>query len=406
MSAALSLILIVSAAYLAAHALFEWVADRYRIVSGAEYLILGVLLGPQVSGFMSADVVTSFAPFVTLALGWTGAAVGMNLHLPRLVQVPARVYKLALLEAILTFIVVSAVMQVSFAWALDVSYRLALMPALALGAIATASASSAVTLLTPSSPHPVIEQLEITTLVDSVIAIIAFGVLLSFVHIAVPVGGRVLTGTEWAAISIGIGVIGGALFHLFIGEERNPDRLFIALAGSVILTSGAASFLRLSPLLPALLVGALLVNTSSNRGELQRLMDSVERPLYFALLLFAGATWKPSRFDWILPVVLYVFMRIAAKLGSARLAARLGGDRDLLKANWGRGLIGQGTLALAIAMSYSLNDLKVVPNVVFTAAVFSVLVTDLFGVRIVTSLLDAPHWWRSVRHRTTDEAKG
>ncbi|MGQ0562537.1 MAG: hypothetical protein ACT443_11765 [Gemmatimonadota bacterium] len=387
MSPALSLILIVAAAYLAAHVLFEWIARRYRIVSGAEYLILGILLGPQVSGFMSADVVASFAPVMTLALGWTGASVGMNFHLPRLMQVPGNTYTVATLEAVLTFVFVSAVMLFALSWAFDMDYERVIMAAVSLGAIATATASSAVTLVSAETPHPVVQQLETSALVDGAFAITFFGILLCVIHIDVDIGGRPLTATEWAAITAGIGVIGGSLFHLFLGPERNPDRLFIAMAGAIILASGAASYLRISPLLPALLIGAILVNTSGSRAELQRLMSNVEKPLYFVLLLLAGAAWQPSRFDWVLVVILYVFVRLAAKVGSARLASRLSGERELVEADWGRGLIGQGTIALAIAMSYSLNDLELVPNVVFTAAIVSVLVTDIFGVRIVSALV-------------------
>ncbi|MGQ0815579.1 MAG: hypothetical protein ACT4O1_14175, partial [Gemmatimonadota bacterium] len=310
MSTQLSLILIVGAAYLAAHVLFEWIARRYRIVSGAEYLILGILLGPQVSGFMSAAVVASFAPVMTLALGWTGAALGMNFYLPRLMRISGHTYTIAVVEAVLTFLFVSAVMVVAFSWAFDMSYQRVILPAVSLGAIGTATASSAVSLMAGEAPHPVVQQLEVPALVDGAIALIGLGILRCVGPIDVSVGARPLTPTEWVAITIGIGVIGGSLFHLFLGRERNPDRLFIAMAGAIILASGAASYLRLSPLMSALLIGAILANTSGSRDELQRLMSTVEKPLYFVLLLLAGAAWHPSRFDWFLPVGLYVFVRL------------------------------------------------------------------------------------------------
>ncbi len=388
MSPALSLILIVAAAYFAAHVVFEWLARRFRIVSGAEYLVLGILLGPQVSGFMSANVVQSFAPFMTLALGWTGAALGMNFYLPRLMRAPGAVYSTAATEAVLTYLFVSALMLLGLSLALGVEYHRVILPALSLGAIATATASSAVVLLGEATPHPVVQQLEITALMDGAFSICAFGILLCVVHIDVSIGERNLTATEWAAITLGIGVIGGSLFHLFIGPERDADRLFIAMAGAIILASGAAAYLRLSPLLPSLVIGIILVNTSTNRAELTRLMAAVEKPLYYVLLLFAGAAWQPSdRYNWIIVIVLFVFVRAAAKLGSARLATRLVGDPALKGAQWGRGLLGQGTIALAIGMSYSLNDTTLVPNIVFTAAVASVLVTDLFAVRVVHALV-------------------
>ena len=390
MSAALALILIVGAAFLAAHVLFDWLARRFRIVSGAEYLILGILLGPQVSGFMSAEVVQGFGPFMTLALGWTGAALGMQLYLPRLIQTRAVVYRTAILEAIIAFIVVTGVMVAAFAWAFHLTYSQVVLPAVTLGAIAVASASSALPLFTEAETHPIVEQLETTALTDSIFAILVFGLLLCIVHVDVNIGGRPLTATEWTAITLGIGVVGGTLFHLFIGEERDRDRLFIALAGCIILASGAAAYLRLSPLLASLVIGAILVNTSSNREDIVSLMAAVEKPLYFVLLIFAGAAWAPSRYNWAFPVILFVFVRIAAKLGAARLAVRIEQRVDTLGINWGRVLFTQGTLALAIALNYSLNDTEIVPNVVFSAAVLSVLVNDLFGARIITALIDDP----------------
>jgi hypothetical protein len=370
--------------------LFDWLARRFRIVSGAEYLILGILLGPQVSGFMSTEVVLSFGPFMTLALGWTGAALGMQLYLPHLLQTPAIVYRTAILESVIAFTVVTGVMIAAFSWAFDLNAAQVALPAVTLGAIAASTASSALPLFVESEPHPIVEQLQTTALVGSVLAIFVFGILLCIVHVDVDIGGRSLTATEWAAISLGIGVVGGTLFHLFIGPEEDPDRLFIAMAGSVILASGAAAYLRLSPLLSSLLIGAILINTARNREDLVRLMASVEKPLYFVLLIFAGAAWAPSRYSWLLPVMLFVFVRIAAKLGAARLAVRLEGRIEELGLNWGRALLTQGTLALAIGLNYSMNDTEIVPNVVFSAAVVSVLVNDLFGARIITGLIDEP----------------
>ncbi len=69
MSAGLILVLAVAVAYLATHVAFDWLARRLLLVSGAEYLILGILLGPRVSGVLSVETLAGFAPLTTLALG-------------------------------------------------------------------------------------------------------------------------------------------------------------------------------------------------------------------------------------------------------------------------------------------------------------------------------------------------
>ena len=55
--------------------------------------------------------------------------------------------------------------------------------------------------------------------------------------------------------------------------------------------------------------------------------------------------------------------------------------------HWGRGLLGQGGLALAVALSYLYQEDVPLANLVFTAAVASVLLTDVLSARFVRSLV-------------------
>jgi hypothetical protein len=344
-----------------------------------------VLLGPQISGVIRASTVDEFAPFLTLAFGWVGALVGSQFYVPDLLRLRAVAFKTAFTEALLVLAVVSGVMGAVLWWWFDLTVGQAAVPAIALGAIAVASAPAGIAVVSRQlrARGPVVEHLHVATAVDALVAIVTFGILLAATHGAPPDGVRPPTPTEWVVISFGIGFVGGALFHLFVGQEQHIDRLFIALAGALILCSGAAAHLGLSPLLPALLVGAVLVNTTQRRDELAQVLNRVERPLYFVLLIFAGAAWQPGSVDWILPVTLFALLRVVAKVGGARIAARANNVYDSLGPHWGLGLIGHGGLAVAIALNYRLFDPSPLASLVFTAAIVSVLVTDFFSARIV-----------------------
>ncbi len=404
MSAALTLVLIVAVAYLATHVAFDWIARRLLIVSGAEYLLLGLLLGPQVSGVLDEATLASFAPFTTLALGWIGAIVGTQFYLPELVRIRGIVYRLAFVEALITLTFVAGLMTVAIAWLFDLSYFEAAIPGVALGAIAAVAAPTGIQVIASRIGRrtPVVLQLEVTTALDAAVAITVVGVLMCVNHPSPSDDVRALTTTEWVVISMGIGVVGGVLFHLFLGEERNIDRLFISLTGAIILSSGAASYLELSPILPAMIVGAILVNTSGNREEIERTLLSAERPFYFVLLIFAGATWTPSLRAWLLPVLLFLAARAAGKIGGARLATRLSDETEKLGLDWGRALLGQGGLAIAIGLDYLQHDRLPFTNIVFTASVASVLLTDLSSAHLVRSVVmpfvtrqlgpDTPRW--------------
>jgi len=378
-SAPLVLVLVVAGAYLAAHVAFDWLGRRFMVVSGAEYLLLGILLGPSVSGLIAADVLGGFAPVMTLAIGWVGAVVGAQFFVPGLARIPGVFFRIALIEAVASLAVVSATVGLVLHRFVEMPLQEVVLPAVSLGAVATASAPAGIGLIARrlGRRDPVVRQLEVATAVDAAVAILAFGLALSIVHPAPPAAPRAPTATEWAVITFAIGVVGGALFHLFFGGETKDDRLFVSLAGAVILVSGAAASLRLSPLLPAFLVGAILMNTSRSRHEIGQVLAKVERPLYFVLLVFAGAAWPAEGLSWILPVIVFLATRTVAKLAGAWLGAAVSEGLSTLGPGWGRALLGQGGLAIAIGLSYRLHDDLPVPELVFTAALVSVLLTDV-----------------------------
>ncbi|MGI8546120.1 MAG: cation:proton antiporter [Gemmatimonadaceae bacterium] len=385
MSAALTLVMLVAGAYLAARVAFEWLGRRFLIVSGAEYVLLGILVGPQVSGLLGKTVLQSFEPITTLALGWMGAIIGTRFYLAALVAVPGITYRLAFVESILTLLTVFGV-EMAALTLLGFSPGRVWIPALAMGTIATASSTAAVDMIGErlGSDRPLVAQLSVSTTVNAFVAVIAFGILLSMHHPDPHVMDRPITPTEWMVIAIAVGIIGGSLFYLFLGSEEHEDRLLIALGGAVILVSGAAAYLSLSPLVVGLFFGIILVNTAANREEVTAVLESVDRPLYFVLLVIGGATWRPSTEPWALAiVVLFLAARAAGKLGGARLAARANGALPVLGNDWGQALLGQGGLALALAINYQYQQVAIGSGLVFTAAVVSVLLTDFLSARLM-----------------------
>ena len=396
MSPALVLLAIIALAYLATHVAFDWLARRFHLVSGVEYLILGILLGPYASNVLSPADLQSFSPLITLSVAWFGAAVGTRLVIRNLVAIPALHYRLAFGEALITLFMVVLAELAAIQLLFDLRWQVAFVPALALGAIAVSSTTLGIDVVMKSFKReaPILRLIEVGALVDALVAILAIGILLCIDRPSSVSAASSFTPTEWVAITLGIGVIGGALFHLFVGAERHTDRLFVALAGTLILASGAAAYLELSPLMTAMIVGAMLINTSQSHAEIESVISQGERPFYFVMLIFAGASWNPTAASW-LPVALFLPARALGKVGGARLSARLARVLPLVGPGWGWALFGQGGLALALALDYRRHHSASFPNLVFTAAALSVLLTDVLSARfaraVVAPVLDAVH---------------
>lgn len=211
MSAPLVLVLVVAGAYLAAHVAFDWLGRRFLVISGAEYLLLGILLGPSVSGLIAADVVGGFAPVMTLAIGWIGAVIGAQFFVPGLARIPGVFFRIAIMEAVVSLALVSGIMAFVLFVLLGMPMEEIVLPAVALGAVATVSAPAGIGLIARrlGRRDPVVRQLEVATAVDAAVAILAFGLALSIVHPAPPAAARAPTATEWAVITFAIGVVGG-----------------------------------------------------------------------------------------------------------------------------------------------------------------------------------------------------
>ena len=397
MTSGLILVAVVAAGYLAARLAAGALARRFLIVSGAEYLILGVLLGPRVSGLISANVIDSFGPFITLAIGWMGAVIGSEFHLKRRLRFRGELYQVAFIEAVLVLAIVGGAMLAILTHLLDVPFVDAIAPAASLGAIAVTTSASGIALAARrlardrAARTPLLRQLQVTGGMDAAVGVLAFGIVLCIVHVPPPGDIRPPTPTEWAVITMGIGVVGGILYHLFLGSERDPDRLFIALAAAITLASGTAAYARLSPLLPTMLIGAILANTARNRHEIGIVLHRVQHPLYLVLLIFAGAAWRVPGRLWVLPIAAFILIRLLAKMWGARIATRLSGMSGALGSDWGLALIGQGSLAAAIALNYRIFDDSDLSNVVFTAALVSVLATDLLSARFVQAVVRRHH---------------
>lgn len=388
MSAPLLLILVVAIAFLATHVAYEWLARRLLIVSGAEYLILGVLLGPMVSGLFPETTDDAFTPVLVLGIGWIGLTLGMSFRLQQLVRIPGVKYRLALVQSLLTLVAVAAAVTYAVEYSFQVERSVALIAGVALGAIAVASTPAGldVALGQERTRIPVVRQIEVALGMDGLVSVLAFGLLLAWSHHSVPLVVRALTTTEWVVVTMGIGVVGGTLFHLFLGEEREPDRLFIAVAGAVVLVSGTAWYLELSTTLSALVMGIILANTTRNPKPIRDVLAGAERPFYYALLLIAGATWQPdASIVWWLVIAHYFVLRTMSKLWGAAIVTWINRAQEGVGLDWGRALVGQGRLTIALALDYATRQELPFGDLVFTCAAASVLFTEFFAARFVRS---------------------
>ncbi|MFH1465303.1 MAG: hypothetical protein ABIO70_13030 [Pseudomonadota bacterium] len=400
----LTLLALVVLATLIAHFVLGRLQARFLYTTGGEYILLGVLVGPQLpalvgavggggvgwQGLMGAEVLRQLGPLVSLAIGWAGLLYGMQFDLRGVLNSKSGAISLSTVQGGVTFALVWGVAR----WVLSGTSFLGLAPAeasqaaLFLGAAAAVSSPAAWDLVNRRFPgqgrHSAL--LKEGSNLDEILAVAVFGLVFCLYHPSAPAPlGRAPTPTEWYVVSVLLGVIMGVVFHFFLGDEDDENHLFLAFTGIIVFASGAAWALHLSPLLVSLVLGIVLSNTSRHARRALPVIRRTHQPMVILLLIFAGALWAPVPWPALVFAVLFVSLRALGKLAGGGLAALSLGPG--LRRDLGRGMLGHGEVALAMALNLRLVYQGPFVDWVYTAVLVSLVVNEIWSARLLKGFL-------------------
>lgn len=369
-----------------AHSMLERLQKRLLFLSVVEYIVLGMVLGPTVVPSLNPFFnLTQVAPVFAFAAGWIGLLYGLELNF----RVPGLSRPIRL--ASVTWIITSAVITATSLWFFrsgllfeSVPWSFAWPCALVLGAAASAGSSSAVDLLSEryqdAATH-LLPLLRRTTRLSSAFAILMFGLVFCIWR---PGEGTVdFSPDRGVLLTIGLGIVLGALYSVFIGRDQSGNKAFLSMVGILVFASGAAFFLQLSALAVNLILGITLAQTRRG-GRLATQLERTQRPVTLILLLFAGALWNPPPVMATVAVGIgFIALRLVAKIVGVSLAT---GGTPLRGDLW-RGLFDQGDVAVAMAISFQLVYEHPAVDVVHTVILVGVVVHGFVSPRMLQGLL-------------------
>lgn len=402
MQTTLAALAVLSVGYVLAYFVFDRLHVRFGYAGGAEYVILGFLLGPKVSGLLSDTAVRSLTPIASLAMGWLGMSLGTYFRLPELMKLKEGVTRMAFTEAVTTLAIAFALLYTALHHLVGQAVEPTALLAATLSAIAALSAPAAVDAFAAQprwGGHPLIPVLRFTARIDGLVGIVTFGLVLAVFHQgAVAPYIRPPTATEWAVINIAVGVVSGVLFHLFLGpaaaagNSEDRSQLFVALSAVIVIASGASYYLNLSPIYTSLILGFVLVNTGRAHEDVRQLLLSTERPVYLALLIFAGAVWTAPNVRLLFLAPAFIGVRLVARYAGGWMAGRWAADRPLRAPALGRALLAQGAIGVALALNYGQVYPTFHSNLVLTAALLSVLLFEGIAASETARFIEHPRF--------------
>jgi len=390
-------VLIVTGAYLLARLVVDRLQRRFMVVSGAEYLMLGLLLGPLSPRLHAVDDLTFAMPFIALTAGWVGLLRGTTMTTKELSSLPLGTGRIVVWHHLVPGVLVGLAAQYFLAhgahWPLfasalpaHVPWREVAISAAVLGCCAAADSTEPFDLL--ARRYRVIGEtaagLRRAAHLGDVLIIFVFGVLFCVYHRDEPGAALSLTATEWSVVSLVLGGVLGALFTPFVGGQGSSNSRFLALVGIIAFASGAAYFLDISPLLVNLALGVVLLHTTHEAKRLRDTLANTEPPMRIVLLVIAGALLEPV--PWLPTIVLFVgfvALRAFGKFG-ASLIISVGTPlrRDLY-----RGLLAHGEVTLAMAVSFRVVWKGPVADMAYAVVLASIVLHDLVAPRLLRGLL-------------------
>lgn len=397
MRSVLGFVILLVLAYLAGHPRLTALEERLHVgastLTGFMFVLLGLLAATGSVQVLTSSVIHAVGPVVPFCLGWYGFRHGFGYDRELLLKPPAGAGVLA---------------STFFPIALALGGAVAVLAIIAPNMLANREVWRDLVVLgiacgtTALAPVQRIERLMAGRITKGRLegfvkmehlAGIALLMLLS-VYFR-PQGGAVavwrLPESAWLFIVFGLGSSTGILAWSLLRATPEGPPFIVILLGSIALCSGMASFLRIA-VVPVCFIAGLIVAglPGPGREQVRAVLDRMQRPVLFVLMVIAGALWKPSAWQgWAL---LGVFL--IARIAGNRLAIGFLGRwmPSELSREERRALSYTPTGAFSIAIVLSARDLYPDSRVPYTLT--AVIMGALFG----EALLQWLYWKRT---RTT-----
>ena len=352
---------------------------RNLFLTGIEYLLVGFLLGGAVLDVLDAATLDGLYPFMGMGLSWIGMLFGVQWEFRRLSHIPGRVFGVALVQSLITLVVVAVPFLLLFHNLYARETELLVIGAVTLAAAASGTASSGLTLFarnTPAPARPLMRLLTNVSNIDDLVGLTAFGLIscLAVLH----AGASTYT---WIGVSAGLGLTVGLLVVALTANRLKDDEMLLVVMGAITFSGGLALYLSLSPLLVNLIAGVIVANLARGRARagIRTVLLRGEHSIYIIFLILVGAGWRIESV-WLLALVpVYVLVRTLGKTLGGFVSVRLFLPGSRAVSGLGLGLLSHGGMAVAIVVNLHQIHRSEVTDAVISVVLLGIIASELIA---------------------------
>lgn len=371
-----TVILISLAIVLASGFLLTRVTKLLHLPNVTGYILAGVLLGPDLLGAISPDVISGMSFVSDIALAFIAFGVGKFFKMERLKKTGWRVIVITVMQSVLAGVLVT--LAVKFIFNLSWSFSLLL------GAIATATAPAS-TMMTINQYHARGEFVDILLQVialDDVVCLLLFSVVaaivgaghdgnaIRFADIALPI----LYNLGAVALGAVCGFITGPMV-----KRRKKDNKLIIVTAVLFAIAGVCSMLGVSPLLSCMVYGAVYINFTKDK-ELYHQLNHFTPPIMTIFFVLSGLNFNLQSFASIgLIGLTYVVVRIIGKMSGAFLGNVITHQSKEVRNYLGFALVPSAGVAIGLAFLAQRILPEETGSLLMTIVLASAVIYELIG---------------------------
>ena len=364
---------------------------RFPAVTG--YLVIGIILGPSVSGILSSELTEQLSGIVTpVALGIIAYMIGGSLPLSSLRGLKRSIAIITLAEG--GFACVFVAVLVTFVAPLVVpgtalDFRAFLAMGIIAGGISLATAPAVTMAIIGESKArgPLTTTLLGVVALDDSLAIIAYaialgvGVSIMSTSGSISMPGMLITELGHIGLSLVLGVVSALLVLWIIRYSRNNQESLIVVLGAILLTAELAAYIGLFPLLANMTLGFVIVNREKPAQNVIGVVHEIQDIIYILFFTIAGSHLDLGIIQSAgILAGLIVLGRCLGKFFGAWLGATVSGAPRVVRRYLGLTLLPKAGVTVGLAlMVVETPELQAISNLLVSGVLASTLINELFS---------------------------
>ncbi len=347
--------------------------------SSVEWVVLGVVVGPQALGVVSGSLIDAVQSVVTVALAWLMLTTGVQYAATSRGRVGLKRVIVALPWAGLT--AASVFFAIWFALPRIapnlVPHRLVL--SLALASVSSETTRHAMRWVREryAARGPLIDLLEDIACAEDIVPI---GILVAIFAIAGHSKVPWLGPGGVASVTVSLGVVLGVLCALLLGREFRLRESWGTVLGISLLAIGVSATVGLAYVVVSFLLGAVLVLVSRHAADIRAMLAPTERGALLPVLIVCGVRLDPHEITHTLAIFGVVLAaRVASKWVLARVLVAALAEARPAGGVLGFGMLSSGSLTMCIGLMCASSFRGPVGDTVLAVAAALCVAGELVG---------------------------